>query len=116
MGTYTYSVVVSAQTNVTTGPPVVENGKLRFGEVKTIVPGIGRGYIVYTLTNESMGDSFRCMYGTTTGDPPRDRPTTTEGTLVRPGVSLVERTAPSNRLDCTPVSGNPPYGITMYPK
>lgn len=114
------AIVATAQTvsptQVTTGPPVVENGTLQFGQVKTIVTGIGRGWLVYTLTNESMGDPFRCMYGSTTGDPPTSPPTVNNGSLVRPGVSLVERTAPSNRLDCIAVSGNPKYGITMYPR
>lgn len=125
MGTYGYAVlrspVASAQapvstTQVTTGPPVVENGQLEWHRAKTVMPGIGRGWIVYTLTNEDTTCGIRCEYGSTTGEEPRERPTTTKGSFIAPGVSLVERTAPSNRLDCIAVCGNPKYDITMYPK
>lgn len=101
---------------VTTGPPVVQNGTLNATAPITVLPGVGRGYIVWTLTNESTRDGLRCTYGGTTGEPPVQMPTTRTGSLLNPGVSLTERTAPSNRLECIAVSGNVDYDITLYPK
>lgn len=101
---------------VTTGPPVVQNGSLNVNAPTTIIPGTGRGYIVYTLTNESTRDGIRCEYGGTAGEPPVRPPTPRTGSLIAPGVSITERTAPSNRLECIAVTGLPEYDITLYPK
>lgn len=101
---------------VTTGPPIVQNGVLDNNVPVTIIPGTGRGYIVYTLTNESTRDGIRCEYGGTAGEPPVRPPTPRTGSLLNPGVSITERTAPSNRLECIAVTGRPEYDITLYPK
>lgn len=101
---------------VTTGPPVVQNGTLDDTHPQTIIPGTGRGYIVYTFTNESHLNGIRCEYGGTAGEPPARPPTTRTGSLIAPGVSITERTAPSNRLECIAVSGLPEWDITLYPK
>lgn len=101
---------------VTTGPPVVLNGTLSNTAFTTLIPGTGSGYIVWTLTNEDSGAGIRCEYGGITGQAPTTEPTAVDGSLVAPGVSLIERTAPSNRLDCIAVAGAPKFDLTMYPK
>lgn len=101
---------------VTTGPPVVKNGELDEHRFDTIIPGIGSGYIVWTFTNESKTEDIRCEYGGIAGEPPKREPTRDTGSLIGPRVSLTERTAPSNRLDCIAVDGRPKYDITLYPK
>lgn len=110
-----YQTQVASQT-VTTGPPVVLNGQLTATAVTTIIPGTGSGYLAYTLTNEDILQGMRCMYGTITGGPPASAPSSTAGSLIAAGVSLTERTAPSNRLDCIAVAGTVNYDITLYPK
>lgn len=103
-------------TNVTTGPPSVVNGTLTTGAVSTLIPGTGSGYLVYTLTNEDMSSGIRCEYGGVAGQAPAVAPTSVTGSLIAPGVSLIERTAPSNRLDCIAVSASVKYDLTLYPK
>lgn len=101
---------------VTTGPPVVLNGSLNATTVSTLIPGTGSGYIVYSLTNEDPAAGIRCTFGGIAGQIPVVPPTPTSGTLIAAGVTFVERTAPSNRLDCIATVGNPRYDLTLYPK
>jgi hypothetical protein len=101
---------------VTTGIPVVLNGSLPSNSVTTLISGTGTGWLVYTLTNEETNNGIRCMYGSTMGDPPATAPTAVRGNLIGPMVTLTERTAPSNRLDCIATSGTVTYDLTLYPK
>lgn len=110
------AVPQSAPPQVTTGAPVVINGQLTATTATTIIPGTGSGYWAYSLTNEDGGNGIRCEYGGIGGAPPATAPSPTVGSLVAPGVTLVERTAPSNRLDCIATVGTPKYDITLYPK
>lgn len=107
---------VAIAQQVTTGPPVIKNGTLSSTTVTTLVTGTGSGYIVYSLTNEDGSAGFRCEYGSIGGQAPAIVPTPVTGSLVAPGVTLVERTAPSNRLDCIATAGSPKYDLVLYPK
>jgi hypothetical protein len=102
--------------NVTTGQVGVLNGVLTPSAVTTVLPGVGSGYLYYTLTNESTTNGIRCMYGGIAGQAPPTPPSASVGTWIAPAVTLAEHTAPSNRLDCIAVGGNVAVDVTLYPK